>query len=35
MALDATEGLMKLFPEQVRSLEDVLEAPRRQRGRHQ
>jgi transcriptional regulator with XRE-family HTH domain len=33
MALDATEGLMGLFPEQIRSLEDVLEKPRRQRGR--
>lgn len=33
MALDATEGLMALFPEQLRSIEDVLQAPRRQRGR--
>lgn len=35
MALDATEGLMALFPERVQSLEDVLEKPRRQRGRRQ
>ena len=33
MALDASEGLGALFPEQVRSLDDLLEAPRRQRGR--
>jgi hypothetical protein len=32
MALDATEGLMGLFPEQIRSLEDVLDKPLRQRG---
>jgi transcriptional regulator with XRE-family HTH domain len=33
MALDATEGLAALFPEPVRSLDDVLDRPRRQRGR--
>jgi transcriptional regulator with XRE-family HTH domain len=33
VALDAVEGLTALFPEEVRSLEDVLEPPRRQRGR--
>jgi transcriptional regulator with XRE-family HTH domain len=33
VALDAVDGLAALFPEQVRSLDDVLERPRRQRGR--
>ncbi|MCB9689736.1 MAG: helix-turn-helix transcriptional regulator [Alphaproteobacteria bacterium] len=33
MALDASDGLGALFPEQVRSLDDLLEPPRRQRGR--
>ncbi|MEQ1567317.1 MAG: helix-turn-helix transcriptional regulator [Myxococcota bacterium] len=33
MALDATTGLAGLFPAQVRTLDDVLDRPRRQRGR--
>lgn len=33
LALDATAGLAGLFPEQVRSLDDLLGAPRRQRAR--
>lgn len=33
MALDASEGMAALFPEQVRTLDDVLDRPQRQRGR--
>ena len=33
IALDATQGLASLFPETLTSLDDVLEKPRRQRGR--
>lgn len=33
IALDASEGMAALFPEQVRTLDDVLDRPRRQRGR--
>lgn len=33
VALDAVDGLAALFPERIRSLDDLLAPPRRQRGR--